>query len=65
MNISRPAFETTLRRLVLGSYKEVQYFHGTVTGLLYDESLNRVLGVSVKLPSGETTELGATLVVGM
>lgn len=65
MNMSRPAFETTLRRLVLETCKGVQYFHGTITGLLYDETLNRVSGVSVKLPSGETIELEATFVVGM
>lgn len=63
MNISRPAFETSLRYLVLESCKNVQYFHGTVTGLLYDDTLNRISGVSVKLPSGKTIEMEGTLVV--
>lgn len=63
LSISRPGFETTLRRLVLQTCNEVQYFHGSVTGLLYDETLNRVSGVNVKLQNGETVELEGSLVV--
>lgn len=64
LSISRPAFETNLRRLVLQSCKEVQHFHGTVTGLLYDETTNRVTGVNVKLPDGEAAQIEGSLVVG-
>lgn len=61
--MTRPALETTTRRLLLETCKEVEILHGTVIGLVYDENLNRVSGVNVKLPNGETTELEGTLVV--
>lgn len=64
LGITRPLFETTLRRLVLQTCPEVEYIHGTVTGLIYDETTNKVNGVNVKLPSGENSEIQGTLVVG-
>lgn len=63
LSMTRPLFETTLRRLVLQTCPEVEYIHGTVTGLIYDETLNKVNGVHVKLPTGEKSEITGTLVV--
>ncbi|GJJ09112.1 hypothetical protein Clacol_003334 [Clathrus columnatus] len=60
---SRPVFETTLRRLVLKTCKEVEYINGAVTELIYDENANRVTGVKVKLPNGEITGMEGSLVV--
>ncbi|GJJ09116.1 hypothetical protein Clacol_003338 [Clathrus columnatus] len=62
---SRPAFETTLRRLVLRTCKEIEYVNGTVTDLIYDGEVgnNRVTGVKVKLANGETTNMEGSLVV--
>lgn len=63
MSLTRPTFETLLRRLVLRACKEVQYFHGTVTGLIHEENNNKISGVNIKLPNGDRVGLQGNIVI--
>ncbi|GJJ12742.1 hypothetical protein Clacol_006987 [Clathrus columnatus] len=63
MNISRPGFETLLRKLVLTSCPNVRYVSGTVTGLIQAQSSNAIAGVRIR-NTGEESILLASLIIG-
>ncbi|KAF8577645.1 hypothetical protein K439DRAFT_1639514 [Ramaria rubella] len=59
---ARPAFETTIRRLVMTTCKNVHQITGTVIGLVRQDS-GRIDEVRVRTPDGEESTLPATLVI--
>ncbi|KAF8577660.1 hypothetical protein K439DRAFT_535456 [Ramaria rubella] len=59
---SRPTFETTLRRLVMTTCKNVHQITGTVTGLVQQDS-GRIDEVRMRTPDGQESTLSATLVI--
>lgn len=64
MNISRPGFETLLRKLVLTSCPNVRYISGTVTGLIQAQSSSAIAGVRVRnATNGEESILLASLLI--
>lgn len=64
MNISRPGFETLLRKLVMSSCPNVRYIPGTVTGLIQAQSSSAIAGVRVRNTVGEQGVLLASLLIG-
>lgn len=63
MNLTRPVFETMLRRLVLQTCKGVQYLNGFVSGLIYDDNSEKITGVFIKSPDGCSTTVKGDLVI--
>ena len=63
-SLTRPAFETILRRLVLAVCPNVRYIAGTVIGLVKFESSGDLRSVRIRSREGDERLVSAVLVVG-